>query len=117
MTMITNSCEGYGSFTFMCLLYCRIIEPLVHGDYPISMKKNAGARIPTFTTRESEQLKGSSDFIGVIYYNNVNVTDNPDALKTPLRDILADMAASLICTHFVMFELNEFKGLKLKLLK
>ncbi|KAH1214579.1 Hydroxyisourate hydrolase [Glycine max] len=73
-----------------------IIEPLVHGDYPISMKKNAGARIPTFTTRESEQLKGSSDFIGVIYYNNVNVTDNPDALKTPLRDILADMAASLI---------------------
>ncbi|KAL5123805.1 Hydroxyisourate hydrolase [Glycine soja] len=67
-----------------------IVEPLVHGDYPISMKTNAGARIPAFTNRESEQVKG------IIHYNNANVTDNPNALKTELRDFNADMAAQLI---------------------
>ncbi|KAK7392320.1 hypothetical protein VNO78_20754 [Psophocarpus tetragonolobus] len=73
-----------------------IVEPLVHGDYPISMKTNAGARIPVFKNQESEQVKGSYDFIGVIYYNNINITDNSDALKTELRDTSADMAAQLI---------------------
>ncbi|KAG5080174.1 hypothetical protein JHK86_004239 [Glycine max] len=73
-----------------------IVEPLVHGDYPISMKTNAGARIPAFTNRESEQVKGSYGFIGIIHYNNANVTDNPNALKTELRDFNADMAAQLI---------------------
>ncbi|XP_061347337.1 hydroxyisourate hydrolase-like isoform X1 [Gastrolobium bilobum] len=73
-----------------------IMEPLFHGDYPNSMKANAGARIPAFTNRESKQVKGSYDFIGVIHYNNINVTDNTDALKTKLRDYSADMAAQLI---------------------
>ncbi|XP_061347355.1 hydroxyisourate hydrolase-like isoform X7 [Gastrolobium bilobum] len=69
-----------------------IVEPLVHGDYPTSMKTNAGARIPAFTNHESKQVKGSCDFIGVIHYTNVNVTDNSDALKNKLRDYNADMA-------------------------
>ncbi|XP_027365303.1 hydroxyisourate hydrolase-like [Abrus precatorius] len=73
-----------------------IMDPLVHGDYPISMKENAGARIPSFTDRESEQVKGSYDFIGVIFYNSVNVTDNPDALKTRPRDFSLDMAVQII---------------------
>ena len=70
------------------------MEPLLHGDYPISMKKNAGARIPTFTKRESKQVKGSYDFIGVIHYTNMNVTDHPATLKDKLRDYSADMAAN-----------------------
>ena len=87
----------------MSLLCCRIMEPLVHGDYPISMKTNAGARIPAFTNRESEQVKGSSDFIGLIHYYNINVTDNSDALNEKLRDYGADMGALLLCTYFVLF--------------
>ncbi|KAG2402923.1 Hydroxyisourate hydrolase [Vigna angularis] len=71
-----------------------VMEPLQYGDYPISMKKNAGERIPAFTTRESEQLKGSFDFIGLIHYTNVNITDNSDVLKNQLRDFGADMAAN-----------------------
>ncbi|RDX57829.1 Hydroxyisourate hydrolase, partial [Mucuna pruriens] len=67
-----------------------------YGDYPISMKTNAGERIPVFTNRESEQVKGSYDFIGVIHYANVNVTDNSDALKIQLRDLNADMAATIL---------------------
>ncbi|WVY98828.1 hypothetical protein V8G54_030987 [Vigna mungo] len=81
------------------LCYCRVMEPLQYGDYPISMKTNAGVRIPAFTTRESEQVKGSFDFIGVIHYTNVNITDNSDTLKNQLRDYNADMAAK-ICKYF-----------------
>ncbi|XP_020960394.1 hydroxyisourate hydrolase isoform X3 [Arachis ipaensis] len=73
-----------------------ILGPLVHGDYPISMKTNAGSRIPTFSDRESAQLKGSCDFIGVIFYDNLNITDNSIALKRNLRDYDTDMAAQLI---------------------
>ncbi|KAK2457201.1 beta glucosidase [Trifolium repens] len=72
-----------------------IMEPLIHGDYPKIMKENAGARIPAFTSRESEQVKGSYDFIGIIQYSKFNVSDNSDALKTELRDFGADTAAKL----------------------
>ena len=75
LVMVVIWCEGYGCF--MCPLYCGIMEPLLHGDYPISLKKNVGARIPTFTNRESKLVKGSYDFIGVIHYTNVIVTYNP----------------------------------------
>ncbi|XP_061347356.1 hydroxyisourate hydrolase-like isoform X1 [Gastrolobium bilobum] len=74
-----------------------ILEPLMHGDYPISMKTTAGARIPAFTSHESEQVKGSCDFIGVIHYTNSNVSDYSDALKNKLRDYSTDMAAWLYC--------------------
>nr|KYP74195.1 Hydroxyisourate hydrolase [Cajanus cajan] len=84
-----------------------IMEPLLYGDYPISMKTNAGERIPAFTIRESEQVKGSYDFIGVIHYTNSNVTDNSDALEKQLRDYSADMAAK-ICKYFVKFKDSEF---------
>lgn len=73
------------------------MEPLLHGDYPISMKRNAGERIPAFTNAESKQVKGSYDFIGVIHYTNINVTDDPGTLNIKLRDYTADMAAKLIC--------------------
>jgi beta-glucosidase len=65
------------------------------------MKENAGARIPAFTSRESEQVKGSYDFIGIIQYSKFNVSDNSDALKTELRDFGADTAAKLcMCCIF-----------------
>jgi len=83
------------------------MEPLQYGDYPISMKENAGVRIPTFTTRESEQVKGSFDFIGFIHYTNVNITDNYDALKNQQRDYNADMAAK-ICKYFLVLKDSEF---------
>ncbi|KAF7804855.1 hydroxyisourate hydrolase-like isoform X1 [Senna tora] len=72
-----------------------ILDPLMYGDYPNIMKINAGSRIPAFTSAESKQLKGSLDFIGVIYYTNFNVTDNSDILKRKIRDFDADMAAQL----------------------
>ncbi|MED6155517.1 glycosyl hydrolase 1 [Stylosanthes scabra] len=81
-----------------------ILEPLVRGDYPVSMKRNAGSRIPVFTSRESEQIKGSADFIGVIHYYNINVTDNSDALNNHMRDFNMDIAAVL---NFDLFSNEE----------
>jgi beta-glucosidase len=75
------------------------MEPLIYGDYPTSMKKNAGARIPTFTRCELKKVKGSYDFIGVIHYMNINVSDNYGALNIKLRDFNADMAVNLICKY------------------
>ncbi|XLR12193.1 hypothetical protein HN51_048921 [Arachis hypogaea] len=69
-----------------------VMEPLLHGDYPTSMKKIAGTRIPTFTDRESKLVKGSYDFIGLIHYTNLNITDNSLVLESNLRDFSADMA-------------------------
>ncbi|XP_027365302.1 hydroxyisourate hydrolase-like [Abrus precatorius] len=73
-----------------------IMEPFLHGDYPISMKTNAGARIPAFTNHESELVKGSFDFIGLIHYATANVTDNSESLNIKLRDYTGDMAATIV---------------------
>ncbi|KAL5069409.1 hypothetical protein RYX36_020296 [Vicia faba] len=84
------ACERIRTFYFGWFM-----EPLLHGDYPSLMKENAGARIPAFTTRESEQVKGSYDFIGIIHYTKFNVSDNSDGLNTKLRDFSADTGAIL----------------------
>ncbi|XP_024639596.2 hydroxyisourate hydrolase isoform X1 [Medicago truncatula] len=84
-----------------------IMEPLLHGDYPYSMKANAGTRIPAFTSRESKQVKGSYDFVGIIHYMKFNVTDNSDVLNTELRDFSADAAAKLLGLEEVLGE-NEY---------
>ncbi|KAF3436443.1 hypothetical protein FNV43_RR23535 [Rhamnella rubrinervis] len=72
------------------------LDPLVFGDYPEIMKKNVGSRLPSFTDDESKLVKGSLDFIGIIYYVDATVKDNPDSLKKQLRDFSADIAATIL---------------------
>ncbi|XP_028059256.1 beta-glucosidase 11-like [Camellia sinensis] len=72
------------------------MDPLVFGDYPDIMKKNAGTRLPAFTKIESEQVKGSFDFIGVNHYSTVYIKDRSSTLKMDTRDFNADMAIELI---------------------
>lgn len=45
-----------------------VLDPVLLGDYPCSMKNGVGNRLPSFTEDESKDLKGSSDFIGLNYY-------------------------------------------------
>ncbi|KAI7740831.1 hypothetical protein M8C21_020151 [Ambrosia artemisiifolia] len=86
------------------------LNPLVNGDYPEIMKKNAGSRIPNFTKQESEKIKGSFDFLGINHYNTLYVKDNPNSLEMEIRDLNADMAATLIFNetgiHPTQFEVN-----------
>jgi len=72
------------------------LNPLVFGDYPDIVKKNAGTRIPSFTNLESIQVKGSFDFLGVNHYNTLYIKDNPNRLKLDNRDFNADIAADTI---------------------
>eukprot|EP00252_Welwitschia_mirabilis_P000934 TRINITY_DN10919_c0_g1_i1.p1 TRINITY_DN10919_c0_g1~~TRINITY_DN10919_c0_g1_i1.p1 ORF type:complete len:560 (+),score=46.86 TRINITY_DN10919_c0_g1_i1:115-1680(+) len=44
------------------------LDPLMFGDYPSSMKKLVGERLPRVTPKLKGMLRGTLDFIGVNYY-------------------------------------------------
>ncbi|KAK9938652.1 hypothetical protein M0R45_015376 [Rubus argutus] len=72
-----------------------VLHPLVFGEYPQVMKKNAGSRIPTFTSAESSKVKGSFDFIGLNYYLTLYAKDNSASLDIQNRDCMADSAVRI----------------------
>lgn len=72
------------------------MHPLVYGDYPSLMKKTAGSRMPAFTNIESNQVKGSFDFIGLNYYLTMYVKDQPSSLEMEQRDVVVDMEIELM---------------------
>ncbi|KAH9619538.1 hypothetical protein KSS87_014651 [Heliosperma pusillum] len=72
------------------------MEPLMYGDYPAIMKKNAGSKLPVFTRSETELLKESFDFIGLNYYTVIRVKDSSASLTKKTRDYLADQATTWI---------------------
>jgi beta-glucosidase len=43
-------------------------DPIYHGDYPASMRKQLGDRLPTFTEEEKAFVHGSNDFYGMNHY-------------------------------------------------
>lgn len=53
------------------------VEPLVSGDYPESMIKNVGKRLPKFNEKEEKLVKGSYDFLGINYYTACYAANNP----------------------------------------
>ncbi|KAK9291175.1 hypothetical protein L1049_009363 [Liquidambar formosana] len=44
------------------------LDPLVTGDYPISMKSIVRERLPEFSSAQAELVKGSYDYVGINYY-------------------------------------------------
>lgn len=53
------------------------MDPVTYGDYPRSMRKSLGNRLPKFTKEQSELLKESYDFIGINYYASYYAINNP----------------------------------------
>ncbi|GAY48810.1 hypothetical protein CUMW_114590 [Citrus unshiu] len=95
---LTNSEEdAIATQRYFDFLIGWVANPLVYGDYPKTMKQNAGSRLPAFTDRESQQIKGSADFIGVINYCMIYIKDNPSSLKQEHRDWSADTATKAFC--------------------
>lgn len=45
-------------------------DPIYHGKYPDSMRKQLGNRLPTFTDEEIALVKGSNDFFGINSYGD-----------------------------------------------
>jgi beta-glucosidase len=79
------------------------LDPLIYGDYPNVMKRNVGTRLPTFTNLESNQVKGSFDFLGVNYYSTSYVKDDSSKLEMEVRDVVADMAVDFKCMFFHLY--------------
>lgn len=47
---------------------------------PDVMKRIFGPRLPVFSKEESEQVKGSSDFVGIIHYLAASVSKSETSL-------------------------------------
>ncbi|KAG2291558.1 hypothetical protein Bca52824_038227 [Brassica carinata] len=74
-----------------------MLGPLIFGDYPDEMKRTVGSRLPVFSLEESEQVKGSSDFMGIIHSLAASVTSikfKPSLSGHP--DFYSDMGASML---------------------
>lgn len=52
-----------------------ILDPLIHGDYPIEMRQYFGGDLPTFSAEESNKLKDGLDFIGINHYTSCYIKD------------------------------------------
>ncbi|CAN4101175.1 unnamed protein product [Withania somnifera] len=76
-------------------------SPLIFGDYPVTMKRRVGSRMPNFTRQESKQIKGAVDFLGLNHYSTLTVKDLPGALERDFsyRDFTIDSGAQLVFDH------------------
>ncbi|XP_010434084.1 PREDICTED: beta-glucosidase 3 isoform X2 [Camelina sativa] len=84
-----------------------MLGPLIFGDYPEEMKRTVGSRLPVFSKEETEQVQGSSDFIGIIHYLAASVTNielKPSLSGNP--DFYSDMGVSM--TYLGTFSAFEF---------
>ncbi|KAG8383045.1 hypothetical protein BUALT_Bualt05G0143600 [Buddleja alternifolia] len=72
-----------------------IIEPLIQGDYPSSMRTRVGSRLPKFSEAESTRLRGSFDFIGINHYTTWYATANKidSTTRVLLNKSLSDSGA------------------------
>ncbi|CAJ1450750.1 unnamed protein product [Effrenium voratum] len=50
-------------------------DPIYKGDYPASMRKRCGSRLPEFTAEERALVQGSSDFFGLNHYSTDFVSE------------------------------------------
>ncbi|KAJ4968327.1 hypothetical protein NE237_015028 [Protea cynaroides] len=91
----THGGHRIGSLSLLHLMvqaYSKFMDPLMFGDYPEIVKKNAGSRIPSFTPSQSRQVQGSADYFGLNHYATKYVQDDPDKLNKHQRDFFGDMA-------------------------
>ncbi|KAL0848666.1 hypothetical protein Bca101_021913 [Brassica carinata] len=75
-----------------------LLKPVVFGDYPDEMKRILGSRLPVFSEEESELVKGSSDFIGIIHYTTVYIANpkpSPSILPST-QEFFTDMGVDTI---------------------
>ncbi|KAK4493549.1 hypothetical protein RD792_017976 [Penstemon davidsonii] len=52
------------------------MQPLTSGEYPESMQRLVGNRLPKFTNEQSKLVKGSFDFLGLNYYTAIYAAHN-----------------------------------------
>ncbi|XP_047956976.1 putative beta-glucosidase 41 isoform X5 [Salvia hispanica] len=74
------------------------LDPLLLGNYPLSMQKLVGERLPKIGPKLSQFLKGTLDFIGINHYTTLYVRNDRMRLgKLILQDASTDSA--IITSH------------------
>ncbi|KAL7131049.1 hypothetical protein ABFS83_13G173700 [Erythranthe nasuta] len=69
------------------------LDPLLLGEYPVSMQKLVAERLPKITYETSQLLKGSLDFIGINHYTTLYArNDRTRIRKFFLQDASSDSA-------------------------
>ncbi|KAF5180668.1 Beta-glucosidase, partial [Thalictrum thalictroides] len=71
------------------------MDPLVHGNYPASMRKIMGSRLPKFTQNDQNNLKGSFDFIGLNHYCAFYIKDLPRRSDEFGSDYIRDVSVTI----------------------
>ncbi|CAN1250220.1 Beta-glucosidase 24 [Linum perenne] len=66
-------------------MYGWFMDPITFGNYPETMVKLLGSRLPKFTEEESRLLRKSYDFLGLNYYTAYYVKQNDDFDEFHLR--------------------------------
>lgn len=75
------------------------LDPLLLGNYPLSMQKLVAKRLPEISPQESKLLKGSIDFLGINHYTTLYArNDRARITKFLLHDAYSDSA--VITTPF-----------------
>ncbi|XP_050371156.1 putative beta-glucosidase 41 isoform X2 [Argentina anserina] len=75
------------------------LDPLFFGDYPLSMKKLVGNRLPEIAQEVSKLLVGSVDFIGINHYTTLYARNDRSRIrKFILQDATSD--AAVITTQY-----------------
>ncbi|KAF6165136.1 hypothetical protein GIB67_000720 [Kingdonia uniflora] len=70
------------------------MDPIFFGDYPSSMRKRTGTRLPTFSKLEAALVKGSLDFVGINHYTTYYGRHNSTTIIGNIfNDTLADSGA------------------------
>ncbi|KAL0358156.1 UNVERIFIED_CONTAM: Beta-glucosidase 6 [Sesamum calycinum] len=86
--------DTHDQTSFVQRSYRRFIEPLIHGDYPRSMRTRVGTRLPKFSQAQAAQVKGAFDFIGINHYTTWYANENnTNVIGVLLNDSLADSGA------------------------
>jgi beta-glucosidase/6-phospho-beta-glucosidase/beta-galactosidase len=79
--------------TFTYLWRIRFLDPLIFGEYPHSMKKLVGERLPEISSTISKFLAGSFDFVGINHYTTLYArNDRTHIRKLILQDASSDAA-------------------------
>ncbi|KAK1551795.1 hypothetical protein Q3G72_004941 [Acer saccharum] len=68
-------------YRMLDFLFGWFADPIIHGDYPNTMRTLVGNRLPKFTAAQSNMLKGSIDFLGVNYYTTNYAAHTLHAVK------------------------------------
>ncbi|KAI9169439.1 hypothetical protein LWI28_012343 [Acer negundo] len=68
-------------YRMLDFLFGWFADPIIHGDYPKTMRTLVGNRLPKFTAAQSNMLKGSIDFLGVNYYTTNYAAHTLHAVK------------------------------------